>query len=453
MKFNQLVLAALLLLSVGGAFISRHLTALHTAQPDQMSQDGWFADACNPEINPGYDCDAVVRTKWGVFSFSRLSFVEPDPETGAQAGTPVALLGWVYFSVVFVWYALLGRCDYRRRRLHLALLLMVAATCLASAFYLYLLLTQMEEKCIWCMRLHFINFALLIGTLILLPRKPASAEDEQTDATEPYPGPRLIAAAAVCAAAVAMTEVSIAQRDQHEANSAQNLHELAAYKAEVERVHSDINFQLLLYQAQKPVRISVRPDEIRPGQEDAPLRLVVFSDYDCTACRRLARDIEEDIAPSFNDRLQVIWKHLPSGSECNPHLVMHDHADSCAAAYAVEAARIQGDDAAWRAHEALSAAQRKLADVDYERFAEELGLDPQRFIEDMNSETVRRRVLNDADLAHSLGVISTPTLFLEGKTVPRRMLYQEPFVNALKARLLSDHPDTIPDSPSRSDAP
>ena len=135
MKLKRFVLAVVLLLSVGGAVINRHLTAMHTTDPSQW---GWFAEVCSPEVNPAYDCEAVLKTKWGAFSFVTFSFVEPDPLTGEQPGVPVALLGWMYFSVVFVWYALVGSCSYARRSCHLVLLLLVGAGCVASLFFIYI---------------------------------------------------------------------------------------------------------------------------------------------------------------------------------------------------------------------------------------------------------------------------------------------------------------------------
>ena len=104
---------------------------------------------------------------------------------------------------------------------HYLLVLLVLFSCAVSAFFIYLLYTQMEIKCIWCIRAHIINFLILAGTILLCPRKPkdvgdtASAEndtEEDSEKAEPYPGVRLIIATFGCAFALAFAEYQITLR-------------------------------------------------------------------------------------------------------------------------------------------------------------------------------------------------------------------------------------------------
>src|SRR2546430_1655115 len=50
--------------------------------------------------------------------------------------------------------------------------------------------------------------------------------------------------------------------------------------------------------------------------------------------------------------------------------------------------------------------------VDY---AKQIGLDTDRFMRDLNGEGVAQRIFQDGKRAHSLGVNSTPTFFVNGK--------------------------------------
>jgi len=45
----------------------------------------------------------------------------------------------------------------------------------------------------------------------------------------------------------------------------------------------------------------------------------------------------------------------------------------------------------------------------------QLGLDPDRFLKDLNGEEVAKRIFQDGQRAHALGVNSTPTFFVNGK--------------------------------------
>ena len=50
--------------------------------------------------------------------------------------------------------------------------------------------------------------------------------------------------------------------------------------------------------------------------------------------------------------------------------------------------------------------------VDY---AKQIGLDPDRFMRDINGEAVAARIFQDGKRAHALGVNSTPTFYVNGK--------------------------------------
>ena len=54
----------------------------------------------------------------------------------------------------------------------------------------------------------------------------------------------------------------------------------------------------------------------------------------------------------------------------------------------------------------------------FEGYAKQIGLDVERFKQDVNGDAVAQRIFLDGKRGHSLGVKGTPTVFLNGREVP-----------------------------------
>lgn len=447
---QKTVLVIAIVLALAGVWVGMHLTALHVPGAESSKL---FDQVCAPDDNPTYNCKEVVKSRWAVFSIPTLSFVDPDPETGRQTyGTPVALFGWFYFSALLVWYILVGVVDYDRRIWHTLLLVVVACSCAVSVFFIYILFARMDVRCNWCLVSHATNFSLLVCTILLRPRRPretgapAAGSSSATTAGgygpddlsfEPHPQPRLILATIGCIAAVLFGELTIIQREGYKVRLAQNQVETAAYKQEIDRIREDTETQLAWFQAQEAVEIPHRKDDPKRGEGPLLLPIVIFSDFECPHCGHFADDLAKKIVPAFDNLVRIYWKHYPLCNECNPNVKVAVHPYACTAAYASEAARIQGgNDGFWKAHDALFAQQKKLGTMDWRAFASELGFDPDRFVEDMASDAVKKRVEEDVELGKSIGVTGTPAIYLWGRKIQRYMLSNAPFVEEVKKSFL-----------------
>jgi protein-disulfide isomerase len=80
---------------------------------------------------------------------------------------------------------------------------------------------------------------------------------------------------------------------------------------------------------------------------------------------------------------------------------------------AAEAAHRQGK--FWEMHDLIFANQRALSDAKYLAYAEQIGLDLDRFQKDAKSSEVLRRVEADSAEAGKLGVTGTPAFFINGR--------------------------------------
>jgi Na+/H+ antiporter NhaA len=142
-------------------------------------------------------------------------------------------------------------------------------------------------------------------------------------------------------------------------------------------------------------------DHVR-GPAEAPVTVVEYGDFECPYCGR-AEPVVRELLSDFGD-VQYVWRHLP---------LTDVHPRARAAAEASEAAAEQGR--FWEMHDKLLAHQDALRPDDLMRYADELGLDPERFVEDMRTHTGAGRIEEDVDSADLSGVSGTPTFFINGR--------------------------------------
>jgi Na+/H+ antiporter NhaA len=142
-------------------------------------------------------------------------------------------------------------------------------------------------------------------------------------------------------------------------------------------------------------------DHLR-GPEDAPVTLVEYGDFECPHCGQ-AEPIVRELLADFGD-VRYVWRHLPLDD-------VHPRARQ--AAEAVEAAAAQGR--FWEMHDLLFGHQDALRPKDLLRYAEELGLDVERFADELHRHTHAARIADDVDSADLSGVTGTPTFFINGQ--------------------------------------
>ena len=140
-------------------------------------------------------------------------------------------------------------------------------------------------------------------------------------------------------------------------------------------------------------------DHIR-GDVGAPLTLVEFGDYECPFCGR-ATGVVDDLFERFGDELRYVYRHVPN-EEVHPVAEL--------AAEAAEAAGAQGR--FWEMHDRLFDRQDALdLDVIIDE-AQHLGLDLDRFIDDLQERVHAEHVRLDAASAAASGVSGTPAFFV-----------------------------------------
>jgi Na+/H+ antiporter NhaA len=161
----------------------------------------------------------------------------------------------------------------------------------------------------------------------------------------------------------------------------------------------------LLGTAETLIDLAVPVDEQRDhirGPADAKVTLVEYGDFECPYCGQ-AEPVVRELLANFGE-LRYVWRHLPL-SDVHPNAAL--------SAEAAEAADRQG--AFWPMHDLLLEHQQELRPVHLVRYAADLGLDVDRFHEDLRRHVGATRVADDVDSAGSSGVAGTPTFFINGR--------------------------------------
>ncbi|HEV7586279.1 MAG TPA: Na+/H+ antiporter NhaA [Solirubrobacteraceae bacterium] len=143
-------------------------------------------------------------------------------------------------------------------------------------------------------------------------------------------------------------------------------------------------------------------DHVR-GPDDAPVTLIEYGDFECPYCGQ-AEAVVRELASSFGDDIRYVWRHLPLNDV---------HTDAQLASEAAEAAGAQGK--FWEMYDKLLSHQDDLGPKDLSRYARELGLDTDRFLEELRSHEYAPRIAEDVASADASGVSGTPTFFINGR--------------------------------------
>jgi Na+/H+ antiporter NhaA len=149
------------------------------------------------------------------------------------------------------------------------------------------------------------------------------------------------------------------------------------------------------------VPVDLERDHYR-GPADAPVTLLEYGDFECPYCGQ-AEPVIRELLSDFGD-LRYVWRHLPLND-------VHQHAQ--VAAEAAEAAAAQGS--FWEMYDVLLAHQDALTVRDLIRYAEELGLDVERFRAALRKRKYASRIAEDVDSADQSSVSGTPTFFINGR--------------------------------------
>ena len=140
------------------------------------------------------------------------------------------------------------------------------------------------------------------------------------------------------------------------------------------------------------------------GPDTALVTIVVWGDFQCPFCARLAPVLDQ-IRKQYGADLRVVYRHL----------AMRGHRDAALAAEAAVAAADQGK--FWAFHDRVFGGNGSLARAELDQHAQAVGLDLVKFRAALDDRRYRDVVAAETAAAEALGVDGTPTMFINGAPV------------------------------------
>ncbi|MBN1645001.1 thioredoxin domain-containing protein [Candidatus Woesearchaeota archaeon] len=141
------------------------------------------------------------------------------------------------------------------------------------------------------------------------------------------------------------------------------------------------------------------------GDSDAPVEMIIFDDFQCPFCARFEQQSFLEIKKDYIDtgKVKFIYMHFPLGF----------HSMAGPAALATECAHEQGK--FWELHDKIFANQGALSEDNLKKWAEELGLDMDKFNSCYDSGKYIEQIQTEMALGQSAGIQGTPSFLINGK--------------------------------------
>jgi len=143
------------------------------------------------------------------------------------------------------------------------------------------------------------------------------------------------------------------------------------------------------------------------GDKDAPITLVMYSDFQCPFCVQGVETVNK-LREKYGKKMRYVYKHLP--------LVSLGHAQAPLAAEYFEAIAIQNVEKAYKFHDELYSNQRNIQKGEdfFKAVIKKLNVDVTKLSADLKSERVKKKMENDQMEAQKFEFQGTPGFLLNG---------------------------------------
>ena len=319
-----------------------------------------------PGCGVGSGCDAVTNGPWGSIP---------------AIGWPVSFVGVAWFaSMCFCW--LWGGSKFKT-------FLWLARIGVLGSVGFFIIMLSIGHLCKWCAFAHICNIAFWI-VAELEYRSQSTGKNRGSLAS-------FVLLFVLVSALLGIVQffVSSNQKDREKIAVLENV-------VDVLWGNSDASTLRLLEATH------------RIGPANAPVQVVIFTDYQCPDCKRIEGELAAIVAQR-ND-VSVAVKHFPLCFDCNDNIgTFKLHANACWAARAAEAAAIVGGEEGWeRMHTWLFEQGGRFTDQTFHVSLSALGFDAQDFVQVMMSDDTLQRVKAETNDGAALGIYFTPMVFING---------------------------------------
>jgi protein-disulfide isomerase/uncharacterized membrane protein len=356
-----------------------------------------FGGLSLPGCGEGGACEQAANSLWGKVKFGGFEW-------------PVSFLGLAYFFSTFVtWIVTRGSVPQVFRYL-------VRLGAIGSLGFCVIIILE-QTLCPYCIAAHIGNFAFWIT---------------MESARIPSSRPRFVMASVgtifvLVTAVLGIIDVQYretvrekAENDRSEATQLiidESREQQPSSQTSTIRQDAEASDSFPLGPKKRELAAAAEPvftGRYRVGPAEAPIRIVMFTDYQCQDCYNIEKQLKE-LLDTRGD-ISISIKHFPFNSDCNPYLTQTMHSNACWAARAAEAAGILwGPEGFWKMHVWLFDRCGVFETTgELEAGIEEMGFDPTGFSRLMSSEETLEAIRTDMVEAKKLGLYFTPMIFING---------------------------------------
>lgn len=157
------------------------------------------------------------------------------------------------------------------------------------------------------------------------------------------------------------------------------------------------------------------------GDKSAKVSIIEYGDFECPACAAWSLTMDQMIK-DYGNRISFVFRNYP---------LYQIHPDGQISSEAAEAAGLQGK--YWEMHDLLYQKQLEWSIVDptavvqkyFDGYAQSLGLDVNKFNQDINSNVVINKIQTDAASGNAAQIDHTPTFFVNLKEIQNPASYAD----------------------------
>jgi protein-disulfide isomerase/uncharacterized membrane protein len=401
-----------ILLALGGGVLSGLLLLEHHGETLGVSA---VAAVCGEGASSG--CETVARSAYS-----------------SVGGVPLAAVGLAFYLAlgVFVGLSLLG-ADATRASAGRASGYAVAAALVLDLVLLGIQAFAIKAFCRLCLGTYVVN-ALALATLWPLVRSRASALSALLTGEGRFILAGWAATSLALVAAILASNSTLSYREARRTSGLLGAPMTAAPGDPLQQARAETRrLQEILDDPQKREQYltekAVKDFENAPpqsfdlartpfsGPENAPIRVVEFSDYLCPYCRALAAAFKEYL-PRSGDRVAIFYKNYPLDKTCNTHLQSTVHEGACWLAMGAICAQQLGHFPAYQ-EKIYTTPAKPMTRQDAIGFATDVGIPGPAMGACLDAPATTARLNADIDEGVRVGVRATPTVFLNGKMLPR----------------------------------
>ncbi len=204
----------------------------------------------------------------------------------------------------------------------------------------------------------------------------------------------------------------------------ENQARMRIYRDAIQKLKQQAKVEILLTRLNTP-KININDEGPTIGNKNARITIVEFSDFQCGYCRQAFGTVKQ-LLQNQGSNIKFVYKH----SLLSPR--------SFPAAQASVCAEKQGK--FWEYHDNLFALE-DFSDASLNKIAVKVGLNISTFKSCVTSEDSRSAVLKDMEEAKRLGVVGTPSFFVNGKLIRGAVSLEE--FNQIVERELKENPQIV----------